>query len=195
VKRMFMVLVALLFSGTEAAPRWSVGLDMGQSSIFTGHEPGAWTGRGRSDFKAQISTLEAEAALRGPWVLGGRFMTDVEDTDYWPGSRTVRRSVTGIAYGKRILFAKGPFDLSAWGGLGYQYIATRYIKVNSKLFVPDPPVKPANEGEGSPAASLGLSQRVFYYVVGLALNESIQISADAVSLRLEVGIPLGWHKP
>ncbi|MEO6095162.1 MAG: hypothetical protein ABIW76_05615 [Fibrobacteria bacterium] len=126
--------------------------------------------------------------------MSTRFMTDMEDTDDWPGSRTVRHSGTGIAYAKRILLAKGPFDFSAWGGLGYQFIATEYIKVNSHLFNPDPPVKPANESEGSPAAILGLSQRVFYYVAGLALNESVQVSVDAVSLRLELGIPLGWHQ-
>ncbi|MEO6095163.1 MAG: hypothetical protein ABIW76_05620 [Fibrobacteria bacterium] len=33
--------------------------------LFTDHAPGAWTGSGRSDFDAQISTLEAEAALGG----------------------------------------------------------------------------------------------------------------------------------
>lgn len=195
MKRILIVLsTLLLFSGTEAEPAWSVGLGLGRSSLFTGHEPRAWTGSGRSDFDAQISTFDAEASLRGRWALGARFMTDLEDTDFWPGSRTVRRSGTGVAYAKRILLAKGPFDLSAWGGLGYQYIATEYIKVNSPLFVRDPPVKPANESEASPAAILGLSQRVFYYVAGLALDESVQISADAVSLRLELGIPLGWHK-
>lgn len=195
MKRILMALLTLLlFSGAEAVPAWSVGPCLGWSSLFTGHTPGAWTGSGRSDFDAQISTLEAEAALRGRWALGARFMTDLENTDAWPGSRTVRRSGTGVAYAKRILFAKGPFDLSAWGGLGYQYIATEYIKVNNPRFVRDPPVKPADESEASPAAILGLSQRVFYYVAGLALNESVQISADAVSLRLELGIPLGWHK-
>ena len=190
-----MVLATLmLFSGTEASPAWSVGPYLGASSLFTGHQPRGWTYSGRKDFDARISTLEAEVALRGHWALGARFMTDLEDTHSWPGSRTVRRSGTGVAYAKRILIAKGPCDLSAWGGLGYQHIATEYIKVNSPLFNPDPPVKPADESEGSPAAIIGLSQRVFYYVAGLTLNESVQVSANAVSLRLELGMPLGWHK-
>lgn len=177
----------------EARPAWSIALGGGQSSIFTGHKPKPWKGKERSDFDAQISLLEAEVALGGPWSIGAIFTSDVETSDSWPGSRTVRRSGTGIAAARRILLMKGPFDLSAWGGLGYERIATEYIKVDNPLYGRDPPVKPGNESEASPAAALGLSQRVFYYVAGLALNESVQISADAVSLRLELAVPLGWH--
>lgn len=189
------ILAALLpIAAADAAPAWSIAIGAGQSSLFTGHGPKPWKGKDRSDFDAQISLLEAEVALRGPWSIGLRFTGDIERSDSWPGSRTVRRAATYIAGARRILLMKGPFDLSAWGGLGYERIATDYIKVDNPLYGQDPPVKPANESEASPAAVVGLSQRVFHYVAGLTLNESVQVSAHAVSLRLDLGIPLGWHK-
>lgn len=51
------------------------------------------------------------------------------------------------------------------------------IKVNGPPLNQDPPIRPANETESSPTAILGLSQRLFHYAAGLAVNESIEVSA------------------
>jgi hypothetical protein len=178
----------------EARPAWSVTIGLGKSTVQTGHAPKPWTGSGESGFDAQASLIEAEAALRGPWAVGARLGGEVEDTDSWPLSRTVRNVGSATVYAKRILILKGPFDLSVRGGLGYQKIRTEYIKVKGPPLNVDPPIRPTDEIESSPTAILGLSQRFFYYAAGLTVNESVEVSAHALSLRVEFGIPLGWHK-
>lgn len=179
---------------TAASPAWSLAIGLGKSSIQTGHAPKPWTLSGESGFDAQASLIEVEAALRGPWAVGARMGGDIEDTDSWPLSRTVRNVGSATVYAKRILILKGPFDLSAWGGLGYQKIRTEYIKVKGPPLNVDPPIRPADVTESSPTAILGLSQRFFLYAAGFVVNESMEVSANAFSLRVEFGIPLGWHR-
>lgn len=179
---------------TAASPAWSVMIGLGTSTVQTGQAPKPWTGSGESGFDAKATLIEAEAALRGPWALGARMGGEVEDTDYWPLSRTVRKVGSATVYAKRILILKGPFDLSAWGGLGYQRFRTEYIKVKGPPLNVDPPIRPADENESSPTAILGLSQRFFYYAAGLTVNESVEVSPRALSFKVEFGIPLGWHK-
>ena len=178
-----------------AAPAWSVTPTIGGALVYTRYETDpAWPGKDASDFHPIALGLEAEVSIWDRNAVGLRLISESDggERSSIPGFMYNWRSQSTLfAFGKRNLWRKGPFDVSALTGLGFASLYTNYEETPLKGKSLDPD-RPDDEVHHSAALVFGLSQRVFHRVVGLTINESVQATVHAVAFRIELGVPLGW---
>lgn len=189
-KILFLVLGFGLGQALKAEPSWSLEASLGAGLFLSRHKPDSWSGNHGRSFPSLAFTVAAEKWIRGPFAVGTLY-AQAFDPSMGMGSPLGRAALTGLPFVKYTLFKKGAIDFTALAGLGLEFLIVQYSDLG------DPPedlAVPPDEHYYSPVAALGLSQRLFVYVIGLTVTETFRLSAHAASFHLDFGIPIGWRR-
>jgi hypothetical protein len=190
----FLMSVLCLVPVLHAEPAWNLETLLGMGFYATRHKPDTYAGHYGSSYPSLALTFQGEKAMWGrysDYAIGAQFRQEIDPSGIGGGSRMGRASMTVLPFAKRVLAKKGPFDITALAGLGGQLLATFYS--NGGVDEPDPDL-PDDEYRYSPVAAAGVSQRMFFYVAGLTSNQTVMVSAHAVSFHLDFGMAIGWRR-
>lgn len=185
----FWIFVGLAALGeTGAFPGVTLEMTLGGGSGSSGHRLQGHFKTARYDV-VEVS-LAGEAQVQGPWSAGLRVSGGMDGISM--GKQTYRGQSSIMPYLSRRWLKFGPLEADIQGGLGWQWYELGYDESGIAPEYRDPNLPP-DEFYQSPQFEFGVTQRIFFKVIGLSIQEFVQLSLHSRTFAFRLAIPIGWR--
>jgi hypothetical protein len=145
---------------------------------------------GGSGYEVLEAAYAGEVQVRGPWSAGLRASAGVDGIGMGRGAYRGQLALTPFV--SRRMLKVGRFESDLHGGLGWQWYQLEYDDGGVDQEHRDADLPP-DEDYQSPQVEIGATQRLFFKVIGLSVQESFQISLHSLTIGVRFAVPVGWR--